>query len=136
MAMLFERSGMWTCELTARGIFFVHIQCVPSIPLLDEFMAEARPHLLRLQPVLYLNDATELQDAPLTLQWRLAQHMKENAPYIARSAVFGLTAPKAFVVRSIIRASGRANIKIFDERAACEEWLLSTSDAQPLSRAS
>ena len=125
MPVLFERPGLWRCEHTDAGVFFVHIQgAVTTGDVLDEFMAQARPHLVRLAPVLYLNDATDVQEAPLPLQWRLAQHMKKNAPYIGRSALFGLTPRKAFLVRSIVRASGRDNVRIFDTRADCERWLL------------
>jgi hypothetical protein len=132
MTILFEKPDLWTCELTDRGIFFVHILVnLTDVRTLDEFMATSRPHLERLQPVLYLNDATQIQDAPLTLQWRLAGHMKTNAKYIKRSAVFGLTPRKAFMVRSIVRASGRTNVKVCDTRAECERWLLDDAAARP-----
>jgi hypothetical protein len=126
MAVLFERPGFWRCELTDRGVFFVRIQtAVVDAATLDAFMDSARPHLERLAPVRYMNDASDVQDAKLTLQWRLAQYMKENARFIAKSGVFGLTPAKAFVVRSVARAAGRTNLRVFDSRAACEEWLLS-----------
>jgi hypothetical protein len=125
MGMLFEKPGEWTCEHTAQGIFFVRMLMPLSSPAqLDSFMDEARPHLERLQPVLYMNDATHVQGGPLTLQWRLASHMRSNAKYIKRSAVFGLTPPRAFLVRSIVRAAGRTNVKVYDTREECERWLL------------
>jgi hypothetical protein len=125
MVMLFEKPGEWTCEHTERGIFFVRILLPFSDPLqMDVFMNEARPHLERLQPVLYMNDATHVQGGPLTLQWRLASYMRNNAKYIKRSAVFGLTPPRAFLVRSLARAAGRQNVRVYDTREECERWLL------------
>jgi len=130
MPLLFEREGYWRCEHTDAGVFFVHIkQGVTQASVLDAFMDEARPHLQRLQPVLYLNDATDVQDAPLPMQWHLAQHMRRNAPFIAKSAVFGLTPARAFLVRSIVRAAGRDNVRVFPTRAACEGWLLDGATA-------
>jgi hypothetical protein len=130
MVMLFEKPGQWTCEHTERGIFFVRMLMPLSSPAqLDSFMDEARPHIERLQPVLYMNDATHVQGGPLTLQWRLASHMRSNAKYIKRSAVFGLTPPRAFLVRSIVRAAGRSNVKVYDTREQCERWLLESVSA-------
>lgn len=135
MPTLFEKPGLWTCEHTDKGIFFVRIQTPFSdVAQLDAFMDAARPHLERLQPVLYMNDATYVQGGPLTLQWRLASHMKTNAKYIKRSAVFGLTPPRAFLVRSMVRAAGRDNVKVFDTRDECERWLLSEDATQSTTR--
>lgn len=125
MTLLFERPGHWIVEHTDKGIFFVRIQMTfTDAPTMDAFMDEARPHLERLQPVLYMNDATYVQDGPLGLQWRLSTHMKANARFIKRSAVFGLTPRKAFLVRTLGRASGRTNLRVFDTREECERWLL------------
>lgn len=125
MTVLFERRGFWRCELTEQGIFFVHmLVSTYTVEELEAYMDEQRPHLERLQPVLFLNNATDIQEGPLNLQWRLAQHMKRNAEYIRKSALFGLTPRKAFMVRAVVRAAGRDNVRIFDTRAQCEEWLL------------
>jgi hypothetical protein len=126
MPVLFERPGYWTCEHTEKGIFFVHmrISTVTDVNDLNAFMEEARPHLKRLAPVLYMNDATDVQEGPLTILGTLARHMKTNAQYIKKSAIFGLTPRKSFVVRSVIRASGRDNVRVFDTRDQCETWLL------------
>jgi hypothetical protein len=72
-----------------------------------------------------MNDATHIQDSTLTLQWRLANHMKANARYIKKSGVFGLTPRKAFMVRTLARAAGRTNLRVFESRAVCEDWLVS-----------
>lgn len=80
MAMLFESPGRWTCELTDNGIFFVRVLVrIADAPTMDLFMETARPHLERLQPVLYMNDATFMQEGPLALHWRLSTHMKASA---------------------------------------------------------
>jgi hypothetical protein len=126
VSVLFERPGFWRVEYTDNRIFFVQILAkVTTSTDLDSFMVESRPHLERLAPVLYMNDATDVQVAPLPMQFRLATYMRTNARYIAKSAVFGLTPGKAFVVRSIVRAAGRDNVKVFTTRAECEAWLTS-----------
>jgi hypothetical protein len=115
----------WTLEHTDNGLFFVTMRYpLESIADLDEFMGLVRPHLHRLAPVLYLNDATHIQGSHLKAQWRLAEHMKRNAPYIRKSALFGVTPVKAFMVRAVVRAAGRDNVRVFDDRAGCEQWLL------------
>jgi hypothetical protein len=125
MTVLLDRPGMWRCEHTDDGIFFVHVQnAVVNRELLDEFLALVQPLVEERAPVLYMNDAADVQDFPLPLQWQLAQRMKRNAPLIKRSGVFGLTPGKAFIVRSLARAAGRRNVRTFETRPECERWLL------------
>jgi hypothetical protein len=125
MPVLFEKPEWWRCEYTERGIFFVHMRpAVVTVEMIDAFMALARPHMQRLAPLKYMNDATDISEAPLSMQWRLARYMRENAPLIAKSGVFGMTPTKAFIARSLARAAGRTNLRVFDTREECEAWLL------------
>lgn len=115
----------WKLEHTDNGLFFVTIlQPLAANADLDAFMVAARPHLERLAPVRYMNDASYIQDSDLSVQWHLASYMKKNAPLISKSAVFGLSPVKAFMVRAVIRAAGRDNVRTFDTREECERWLL------------
>ena len=65
-----------------------------------------------------------LGKSSLNLRWKLAMRMKQNRGLIRRSAVFGLSERLTTVVRIILRASGRTNVRIFDTRDAAEKWLL------------
>jgi hypothetical protein len=123
MAILVEEAR-YLIEEIAEGTLFVALAGDAKDPDFDEFFQKFQPLLEARAPAKVLIDATHLGASSLSLRWKLAMTMKQNRPYIRRSAVFGLSERLLTVVRIILRASGRNNVKSFAERSEAESWLV------------
>jgi hypothetical protein len=55
----------------------------------------------------------------------IAEWMDFNRPYVRQGAVIGLDGIKRIMVNSILKISGRNNIKFFRTRDEAEKWLAS-----------
>ena len=69
-------------------------------------------------------DARGLGDLSLADRWKLSSRMRDNRRFIARSAVFGLGTAQRFMLKVILRASGRDDLRAFERRDDAETWLL------------
>jgi hypothetical protein len=73
-----------------------------------------------------MNNAGEAGDAPLAAKWQLAALVKERAPLVRKSAVYGMTGARRLVVGALLRASGRSDrVRICASRDEAERYLLS-----------
>jgi hypothetical protein len=111
-------------EETGEGSLFVKLAGDAKDPDFDEFFEKFQFLLEERAPATVLIDATSLGESSLSLRWKLAMRMKKNREFILRSAVFGLSDRISTVVRIILRASGRTNVKIFETRGDAESWVL------------
>jgi hypothetical protein len=83
----------------------------------DEVYSRVRPIFEERAPVRIIIDAQGFADLSMSGRWRLSQHTKENRPFIRHTFVFGLSDTMAFVLRVILRASGRDNIDLVGSEA-------------------
>ena len=123
MAILVD-GPRYRIEETADGILLVNLAGDAKDPDFDEFFGKFQHLLEERAPATVSIDAGALGESSLNLRWKLAMRMKQNRGLIHRSAVFGLSERLTTVVRIILRASGRTNVRIFDTRDAAEKWLL------------
>ncbi|HHS13532.1 MAG TPA: hypothetical protein ENN03_07155 [bacterium] len=54
----------------------------------------------------------------------VAEWVKENTPFVKKSAVLGIKGFKYAMGQFVLRTSGRKNIRLFDSEKAALEWLL------------
>lgn len=121
----------FTMELTDNGIVFVTVIGDFDDETVDRFDRESEPHMQRLAPVLYMNDAGRAGSSPLSARWRVAMLMKRRAPLVTGSAVFGITGANRLVAMTLLRASGRSDrVKVCNTRTEAEAWLLSVGNGQ------
>lgn len=112
-------------EQLPNGIVHVVVRGDFTHAIIDRFKAESDPHMRRLAPVLYLNDAGQAGDGPLSAKWKLAALMKERAPLVKKSAIYGMFGARRLVVGALLRASGRSDrVGLFDTREEAERYLL------------
>src|SRR3954468_468742 len=77
-------------DLPGGGIVHVVVRGDFDHAILDRFEIESEPHMRRLAPVLYMNDASQAGDGTLSTKWRLAALMKKRAPLVKKSAIYGM----------------------------------------------
>ena len=110
------------------GIVHVVVRGDFSNAIIDEFERASDEHMKRLAPVLYMNDASQAGDGPLSSKWHLAALMKKRAPLVKRSAIYGMFGTRRLIVGALLRASGRADrVGMFDTREEAERYLLSST---------
>jgi hypothetical protein len=90
----------------------------------EELFAAYQPVLEAHAPALTMADLTALEDLELSARWAFAERMRKNRRFVLRSAVLGLRPELELVIRVLMRVSGRKNLKVFDDRADAETWLL------------
>lgn len=79
--------------------------------------------LIPRAPARVLIDTSDAVDISMSGRWDLASRMKENRPYIARTAVIGLRPSLELALRVLLRVSGRDNIKTFGNYEDAMAWL-------------
>ena len=124
--MILLDTSHYLMERLDNGIVHVVVRGDFDNTIIERFKAESQPHMERLAPVLYMNDASQAGDGPLSAKWRLAALMKERAPLVKKSAIFGMFGARRLIIGALLRASGRADrVGMFDTRAEAERYLLS-----------
>lgn len=74
-------------------------------------------------PVLCLVDITDMQTYHADVLTALAGLMKDNEPYVLRTATFGGNSTITMAEDIIIALSGRNNLKAFNSKEKALEWL-------------
>jgi len=76
-------------------------------------------------PVLFLTNALDLDDVDMGARWEVVNRIKKQKPYIDKSAVCGASRLVSWLATSVIKLSGRDDLKTFDTREEAMGWLLS-----------
>lgn len=126
--VLLEAEG-WRVVLTDEGIVETTMRGDLDVESLTLFFDALRGHLERLEPVLFLNDFSQVGEVSLAARWLVAQRAKENGPLIRRSAAYGLPPHWLLIGDVILRVSGRKNLSAFSTREEAVRWLLLDSGA-------
>lgn len=92
-------------------------------PDVEEYVAALVPILQMRAPACVLTDATDIEDLTLRARWVYAQKMTEHRRFISRSAVIGLSPRMDVVLRVLVRASGRSDLRVFFSRREAMIWL-------------
>jgi hypothetical protein len=53
----------------------------------------------------------------------MSQFVKDNAPYVKMTAIFGMSGLQSIIYRSIMAFSGRKNLKVFNDEGEAKEFL-------------
>lgn len=92
-------------------------------PDVEEYVAALVPILQLRAPACILTDATDIEDLTMRARWVYAQKMTEHRRFLARSAVVGLSPRMDVVLRVLVRASGRSDLRVFYSRQDAMAWL-------------
>lgn len=92
-------------------------------PDVEEYVAALVPILQLRAPACILTDATDIEDLTMRARWVYAQRMTEHRRFLARSAVVGLSPRMDVVLRVLVRASGRSDLRVFYSRQDAMSWL-------------
>ena len=92
-------------------------------PDVEEYVAALVPILQLRAPACILTDATDIEDLTMRARWVYAQRMTEHRRFLARSAVVGLSPRMDVVLRVLVRASERSDLRVFYSRQEAMAWL-------------
>lgn len=111
-------------RLTSDEIFYARLRNDVGSGV-DEVLGAIQPHLEAHAPVRYLVDVSEIPELGLDERWKLSSRMKANRALIHRTAVLGLSTARLFMFNVIVRASGRSNLRAFNDPVEARRWLQS-----------
>ena len=76
-------------------------------------------------PVLFLTNAVDLDDVDMGARWEVVTRIKKQKPYINKSAVCGASSLVSWLAKSVVKLSGRDDLKMFGTREEAMGWLTS-----------
>src|SRR5438046_1754512 len=101
MATILLDTPHYLMEQLDNGIVHVVVRGDFDNDVVERFRLESEPHMRRLAPVLYMNGAHEAGEAPLSAKWRTASLMKERAPLVKKSAIYGMFGGRRLIVGAL-----------------------------------
>ncbi len=122
MKVLIE-GPFYRVEQTEDGIIKTTGWGSPTAEQIGEYCARHRAMLKPIAPARSLMDASKIGDLSMSARWRFAQELKKNRTLVSRSAVYGLSPQLQTIMRILIRASGRTDLRGFPSESAALAWL-------------
>jgi hypothetical protein len=123
MPLIDEGPG-WRVEKTLEGVIRARVSGNATDAEVKKYLDVWQRVIEENAPCLHLLDASQLDLSDLASRWELAARMKQNRELFKKSAVVGVTGAKRFMGQVVVKASGRSNVKFFDDDDAATRWLL------------
>jgi hypothetical protein len=88
-----------------------------------KFISEAGRDIQHMKDVRIIYDLREFSGLTEGAKGIIAVFFIQNKKYVYREAVFGLNEITDLLFNELIKLSQRENIKIFNDRLECEDWI-------------